>query len=210
MFTADEMLYPENYQYLKDVLSYVAIGARSVENQQHRLVSSGVDVPVGMKNPTGGDISVMLNSVMAAQHPHTFIYRGWEVKSAGNPLAHSILRGYVNKHGESMPNYHYEDIEFLWSEYNKKELENPALIVDCNHANSAKKYKEQYRIATEVLHSCALNSDISKLFKGFMVESYIEEGSQKIGEGIYGKSITDPCIGWADTEKFIYGMAERL
>ncbi len=210
MFTADEMLYPENYQYLKDVLSYVAIGARSVENQQHRLVSSGVDVPVGMKNPTGGDISVMLNSVMAAQHPHTFIYRGWEVKSAGNPLAHSILRGYVNKHGESMPNYHYEDIEFLWSEYNKKGLKNPALIVDCNHANSAKKYKEQYRIATEVLHSCALNSDISKLFKGFMVESYIEEGSQKIGEGIYGKSITDPCIGWADTEKFIYGMAERL
>lgn len=210
MFTADEMLYPENYQYLKDVLSYIAIGARSVENQQHRLVSSGIDIPVGMKNPTGGDISVMLNSVMAAQHPHTFLYRNWEVKSSGNPLAHTILRGYVNKHGESMPNYHYEDIEFLLSEYNKKGLANPALIVDCNHANSAKKYKEQYRIATEVLHSCSLNSDIMKLFKGFMVESYIEEGSQKIGEGIYGKSITDPCIGWADTEKFIYGMAQRL
>lgn len=210
MFTADEMLYPENYQYLKDVLSYVAIGARSVENQQHRLVSSGIEIPVGMKNPTGGDISVMLNSVMAAQHAHTFLYRGWEVKSSGNPLAHSILRGYVNKHGESMPNYHYEDLEFLCNEYKKRGLENPALIVDCNHANSAKKYKEQPRIAQEVLHSCSVNKDIADLFKGFMVESYIEEGSQKIGEGIYGKSITDPCIGWADTERFIYDMAEML
>ena len=210
MFTADEMLYPENYQYLYDLLSYVAIGARSVENQQHRLVSSGIQIPVGMKNPTGGDISVMLNSIMAAQHKHTFLYRGWEVKSEGNPLAHAILRGYVNKHGESLPNYHYEDIEHLSAEYAKRGLDNPALIVDCNHANSGKKYKEQVRIAKEVLHSCALNSDIAKLFKGFMIESYIEEGCQKIGEGIYGKSITDPCLGWEDTEKFIYYMAEKI
>lgn len=210
MFTADEMLYPENYRYLSDLLSYVAIGARSVENQQHRLVSSGIEIPVGMKNPTGGDISVMLNSVMAAQHAHTFLYRGWEVRSTGNPLAHAILRGYVNKHGESMPNYHYEDLAHLALEYNKKGLENPALIVDCNHANSAKKYKEQLRIATEVMHSCSQNPDIAKLFKGFMVESYIEEGSQKIGEGIYGKSITDPCIGWDDTVKFVRTMAELI
>ena len=210
MFTADEMLYPENYRYLSDLLSYVAIGARSVENQQHRLVSSGIEIPVGMKNPTGGDISVMLNSVMAAQHAHTFLYRGWEVKSSGNPLAHTILRGYVNKHGESMPNYHYEDLEHLCREYAKKGLENPALIVDCNHANSAKKYKEQLRIATEVMHSCSQNENIKKLFKGFMVESYIEEGSQKIGEGIYGKSITDPCIGWDDTVKFVRTMAELV
>ena len=210
MFTADEMLYPENYQYLYDLLSYVAIGARSVENQQHRLVSSGIQIPVGMKNPTGGDISVMLNSVLAAQKKHTFLYRGWEVKSEGNPLAHSILRGYVNKHGESIPNYHYEDIEHLCAEYSKRGLENPALIVDCNHSNSGKKYMEQVRIAKEVLHSCSLNSDISKIFKGFMIESYIEEGAQKIGEGVYGKSITDPCLGWDDTEKFIYYMAERV
>ncbi len=210
LFTADEMLYPENYQYLYDLLSYIAIGARSVENQQHRLVSSGIKIPVGMKNPTGGDISVMLNSVMAAQHPHTFLYRGWEVKSEGNPLAHTILRGYVNKHGESLPNYHYEDIEHLCAEYAKRGLENPALIVDCNHANSGKKYKEQVRIAKEVLHSCALNSQIAGLFKGFMIESYLEEGSQRIGEGIYGKSITDPCLGWSDTERFILYMAERL
>ncbi|MBE6548537.1 MAG: 3-deoxy-7-phosphoheptulonate synthase [Ruminococcaceae bacterium] len=210
MFTADEMLYPENYRYLSDILSYVAVGARSVENQQHRLVASGIDVPVGMKNPTGGDVSVMLNSVMAAQHSHTFLYRGWEVKSSGNPYAHSILRGYVNKHGESMPNYHYEDMAHLYEEYIKRGLKNPALIVDCNHANSAKKYKQQHRIASEVLHSCRLNSDIAKMFKGFMIESYIEEGSQKIGEGIYGKSITDPCIGWSDTEKLIYDMAEKL
>ncbi len=210
MFTADEMLYPENYQYLYDLLSYVAIGARSVENQQHRLVSSGIKIPVGMKNPTGGDISVMLNSVMAAQHAHTFLYRGWEVASSGNELAHTILRGYVNKHGESLPNYHYEDIELLCREYSKRELKNPALIVDCNHANSGKKYKEQMRIAKEVLHSCALNTDIAKIFKGFMIESYIEEGSQRIGEGIYGRSITDPCLGWDDTEKFICYMADKL
>ena len=210
MFTADEMLYPENYQYLYDLLSYIAIGARSVENQQHRLVSSGIDVPVGMKNPTGGDISVMMNSITAAQHPHTFLFRGWEVKSDGNPLSHAILRGYVNKHGESLPNYHYEDITHLCAEYAKRELVNPALVVDCNHANSGKKYKEQVRIAKEVLHSCALNSDIAKIFKGFMIESYIEEGCQKIGEGVYGKSITDPCLGWEDTERFIYYMAEKL
>ena len=210
MFTADEMLYPENYRYLSDLLSYVAVGARSVENQQHRLVSSGIEVPVGMKNPTGGDISVMLNSVMAAQHSHTFLYRGWEVKSCGNPCAHSILRGYVNKHGESLPNYHYEDIEHLAIEYKKKGLDNPALIVDCNHANSAKKYKEQERIAMDVLHSCKQNPEIAKLFKGFMVESYIEEGSQKIGEGIYGKSITDPCLGWARTERLICELADLV
>ncbi len=210
MFTADEMLYPENYQYLYDLLSYIAVGARSVENQQHRLVASGIKIPVGMKNPTGGDVSVMMNSIMAAQHPHTFLFRGWEVKSEGNLLSHAILRGYVNKHGESLPNYHYEDIAHLCEEYAKRPLENPALIVDCNHANSGKKYKEQMRIADEVLHSCSQNKDIAKLFKGFMVESYIEEGSQKIGEGIYGKSITDPCLGWNDTEKFIYKMAEKI
>ncbi len=210
MFTADEMLYPENYQYLYDLLSYVAIGARSVENQQHRLVSSGIDIPVGMKNPTGGDISVMMNSIMAAQHAHTFLYRGWEVKSHGNPLAHSILRGYVNKHGESIPNYHYEDIAHLCGEYAKRPLENPALIVDCNHANSGKKYKEQMRIAREVLHSCRLNPEIAKIFKGFMIESYLVEGNQKIGDGIYGKSITDACIGWEDTESFIYYMADII
>ena len=208
MFTADEMLYPENYQYLYDLLSYVAIGARSVENQQHRLVSSGIEIPVGMKNPTGGDISVMLNSIMAAQHPHTFLYRGWEVKSSGNPYAHAILRGYVNKHGESLPNYHYEDIEHLCKEYDKRALVNPALIVDCNHANSGKKYKEQVRIAKEVLHSCALNPEIAGIFKGFMIESYIEEGNQKIGEGIYGKSITDPCLGWEKTERLILDIAD--
>ena len=210
MFTADEMLYPENYQYLYDLISYIAVGARSVENQQHRLVASGIDVPVGMKNPTGGDISVMMNSITAAQHPHTFLFRGWEVKSSGNSLSHAILRGYVNKHGESLPNYHYEDITYLCAEYARRDLKNPALIVDCNHANSGKKYKEQVRIAKEVLHSCALNSDIADIFKGFMIESYIEEGCQKIGEGIYGRSITDPCLGWEDTEKFIYYMAEKL
>ena len=207
---ADEMLYPENYRYLSDLLSYVAVGARSVENQQHRLVSSGIDVPVGMKNPTGGDITVMLNSVMAAQHAHTFLYRGWEVKSSGNPYAHTILRGYVNKHGDSIPNYHYEDIEHLAAEYKKKGLQNPALIVDCNHANSAKKYTEQERIAMDVLHSCRQNTEIAKLVKGFMIESYIEEGSQKIGDGIYGKSITDPCIGWDDTVKFIRKMYDNI
>ena len=208
LFCADEMLYPENYRYLSDLLSYVAIGARSVENQQHRLCASGIDIPVGMKNPTGGDISVMLNSITAAQHSHTFLYRGWECVSSGNPLSHAILRGYVNKHGESMPNYHYEDIIHLYAEYTARGLANPALIIDTNHANSGKKYLEQARICKEVLHSCKLSSDVKKLFKGFMIESYIEDGTQKIGENIYGKSITDPCLGWDKTERLIYDLAE--
>ena len=208
---ADEMLYPENYRYLSDVLSYVAIGARSTENQKHRLTASGLDIPVGMKNPTAGDISVMMNSITAAQHSHTFIYRGWEVESKGNPLAHAILRGYVNKYGQSMPNYHYEDLVHLCEEYAAKpDLKNPAVIVDTNHANSGKKFGEQVRIAKEVLHSCRYNKDIRGIVKGFMIESYIEDGAQKIGEGIYGKSITDPCLGWAKTEKLILEMADLL
>ena len=207
---ADEMLYPENYRYLNDVLSYVAIGARSVENQQHRLTASGLDIPVGMKNPTGGDISVMMNSITAAQHKHTFIYRGWEVHSQGNPLAHAILRGYVNKHGQSLPNYHYEDLLGLYETYEKSGLVNPSVIVDTNHANSGKKYLEQSRIAKEVLHSCRYNPDIKKLVKGFMIESYIEDGAQSVEEGIYGKSITDPCIGWDKTEKLILEIADLL
>lgn len=205
---ADEMLYPENYRYLNDVLAYVAIGARSVENQQHRLVSSGLSVPVGMKNPTSGDISVMMNSITAAQHKHTFIYRGWEVNSLGNPHAHAILRGYVNKHGQSMPNYHFEDLLHLAEVYSTSGLANPAVIVDTNHANSGKKYLEQVRIVKEVLYSCRHDAEIKKLVKGFMIESYIEDGAQKIGECIYGKSITDPCLGWEKTEKLIYDIAE--
>lgn len=208
--TADEMLYPDNYRYLSDLLSYVAIGARSVENQEHRLTSSGIAIPVGMKNPTSGDISVMLNSIMAAQHPHTFIYRGWEVDTTGNPLTHAILRGYVNKHGESIPNYHFEDLEHLYCAYCAKGLENMALIVDANHSNSAKKYKEQPRICKEVLHACSYSADIRSLVKGFMIESYIEGGSQKIGEGVYGKSITDPCIGWDDTERLVLDIADII
>lgn len=208
--TADEMLYPDNYRYLSDLLAYVAVGARSVENQEHRLTSSGIDVPVGMKNPTSGDISVMLNSIMAAQHPHTFIYRGWEVDTTGNPLAHAILRGYVNRHGEAIPNYHFEDMEHLYNAYAAKGLNNIALIVDANHSNSAKQYWQQPRICKEVLHSCRHSDAIRSMVKGFMVESYLEEGSQKIGEGIYGKSITDPCIGWNATERLIYDIAEKL
>lgn len=207
---ADEMLYPENYRYLSDVLSYVAIGARSVENQQHRLTASGFDIPVGMKNPTAGDISVMMNSITAAQHSHTFIYRGWEVESQGNPLAHAILRGYVNKHGQSMPNYHYEDLINLAEIYNKSGLKNPAVIIDTNHANSGKKWMEQPRIAKEVLHSCRHSDDIKKLVKGLMIESYIEDGAQKPEECIYGKSITDPCLGWEKTEKLILDLADVL
>ncbi|MBQ1995728.1 MAG: 3-deoxy-7-phosphoheptulonate synthase [Clostridia bacterium] len=207
---ADEMLYPENYRYLNDVLSYVAIGARSVENQQHRLTASGFDIPVGMKNPTGGDISVMMNSITAAQHSHTFIYRGWEVESQGNPLAHAILRGYVNKHGQSMPNYHYEDLIHLAEAYDKSGLKNPAVIIDTNHANSGKKWMEQPRIAKEIIHSCRHSSDIRKLVKGLMIESYIEDGAQKAEECIYGKSITDPCLGWEKTEKLIYDLADLL
>ena len=207
---ADEMLYPENYRYLSDILSYVAIGARSVENQQHRLTASGMDIPVGMKNPTGGDLSVMMNSITAAQHPHAFLYRGWEVQTKGNPLAHAILRGYVNKHGQSLPNYHYEDLNFLYEIYEKSGLKNMALIVDTNHANSGKKHLEQVRIAKEILHSCRHCPNVKRMFKGLMIESYIEDGCQKIGENIYGKSITDPCLGWEKTERLVFDLAEQL
>lgn len=207
---ADEMLYPENYRYLNDILSYVAIGARSVENQQHRLTASGLNIPVGMKNPTGGDLSVMMNAITAAQHKHTFIYRGWEVHSEGNPLAHAILRGYVNKHGQSLPNYHYEDLMSLCQLYEESSLANPAVIIDTNHANSGKKPLEQVRIAKDVMHSCRHDSAIKNMVKGFMIESYIEEGAQKIGECVYGKSITDPCLGWKKTEKLIYDLAELM
>lgn len=207
-FCADEMLYPENYRYLSDLLGYVAVGARSVENQQHRLTASGIDIPVGMKNPTGGDFHVMLNSITAAQHSHTFLYRGWECQSSGNPLAHAILRGYVSKHGESHPNYHFEDLAFLYKEYTARELKNPALIVDANHSNSGKKYLEQSRICKDVLHSAAHSPEIKSILKGFMIESYIEDGAQKVGDGVYGRSITDPCLGWEKTERLIYDLAE--
>lgn len=207
---ADEMLYPENYKYLSDLLSYVAVGARSVENQQHRLTASGMSVPVGMKNPTSGGLSVMLNSIIAAQSSHKFIYRGWEVKSMGNPLAHAILRGYVNKHGQNIPNYHYEDLRLLYELYAKQNLENMAVIIDTNHNNSGKKYLEQIRIAHEVMDSRRYSDDIRKMVKGLMIESYIEDGTQKIGEHVYGKSITDPCLGWEKSEKLIYDIAESL
>lgn len=207
--TADEMLYPENLGYLDDIMSYIAIGARSVENQQHRLTSSACDVAVGMKNPTSGDMSVMLNSVVAAQQAHDFTYRGWEVKSSGNPLAHTILRGAVNKHGQCIPNYHFEDLFRLYEMYSRRNLKNPACIVDANHSNSNKKYKEQIRIAKEVLHSRKHSSEIYSLVKGLMIESYIEPGSQKVGDGCYGKSITDPCLGWEDSERLIYEIAEN-
>ena len=207
---ADEMLYPENYQYLDDVLGYIAVGARSVENQQHRLVASGVDVPVGMKNPTSGDYTVMMNAILAAQHGHTFIYRGWEAHSQGNPLAHSILRGYTNKHGQSQPNYHYEDLIRLCDYYDERELKNPAVIIDTNHSNSNKNPYEQPRIIKDVLHSGRQNDRIDRILKGFMVESYIEDGNQKVGGGCYGKSITDPCLGWDKTEKLIYEIADLI
>ena len=207
---ADEMLYPENHRYLSDVLSYMAIGARSVENQQHRLTASGLDIPVGMKNPTSGDISVMMNSITAAQHSHTFIYRGWEVESQGNPLAHAILRGYVNKQGKAIPNYKYEDLIRLSELYAKSELKNPAVIIDTNHANSGKKWMEQPRIAKEILQSFSHSADVKKLVKGLMIESYIEDGAQKPEECVYGKSITDPCLGWEKTEKLIYDLADVL
>ena len=208
--TADEMLYPDNYRYLSDLLSYVAVGARSVENQEHRLTASGIAVPVGMKNPTSGDISVMLNSVMAAQHEHMFIYRGWEVETTGNELAHAILRGYVNKHGQAIPNYHFEDLEGLYNAYEARGLKNIALVVDANHSNSAKRYQEQPRICKEVLHSCSHSEQIRSMVKGFMIESYLEGGCQKIGEGVYGKSITDPCIGWEDTERLVLEIADQI
>ena len=207
---ADEMLYPANFRYLSDLLSYVAIGARSVENQEHRLASSGFDIPVGMKNPTGGDISVMMNAITAAQSSHTFLYRGWEVESDGNPYAHAIMRGFVDRDGHNISNYHYEDLLKLSDAYEKSGLKNPSCIVDANHANSGKKYLEQIRITKDILYSRAHNDDIKKLVKGIMIESYIEDGCQKIGDGIYGKSITDPCLGWEKTEKLIYDIAEQV
>ncbi len=207
---ADEMLYPDNWHYLSDILSYVAIGARSVENQEHRLMVSGLDIPVGMKNPTSGDFSVMLNSVVAAQGRHDFISRGWEVRTEGNPLTHTILRGAVNKHGNTIPNYHYEDIQLLLEKYEERNLENPAVLIDANHSNSGKKYKQQIRIVKEILHSRRIDEDIRKLVKGVMIESYLVEGCQQIGTShIYGKSITDPCLGWEDTEKLLYTIAEQ-
>lgn len=208
--TADEMLYPENLTYLNDVMSYIAVGARSVENQQHRLVSSGIDVPVGMKNPTSGGLSVMLNAVHAAQHGHEFIYRSWEVMTKGNPLTHTILRGSVNKHGQCQPNYHYEDLKLLLELYLERDLQYPACIVDANHSNSNKLYQEQIRIVKEVLHSRRHSDDIRKFVKGVMIESYLEPGCQKVGEHCYGKSITDPCLGWDDSERLLYEMADSL
>ena len=207
---ADEMLYPENWRYFNDILSYVAIGARSVENQQHRLTVSGMEIPVGMKNPTSGDFSVMLNSVVAAQGQHSFIYRGWEVNTDGNPLTHCILRGAVNKHGQNNPNYHYEDLIRLYEMYQERNLLNPAVLVDANHANSNKMFYEQIRICKEVMHSRKLSSDIRSFVKGLMIESYIEPGCQKVTDHTYGKSITDPCLGWGDSEKLIYDIAEYL
>ena len=208
--SADEMLYPENHTYLSDMLAYVAVGARSVENQKHRLTASGLNIPVGMKNPTSGDISVMMNSITAAQHAHTFIYGGWEAKSAGNPYAHAILRGYVDKRGVSMPNYHYEDLVHLCESYAERSLQNPAVIIDTNHSNSGKQHLEQVRIAKEVLHSCRHSAEVKKLVKGLMIESYIEDGAQKPDGHIYGKSITDPCLGWEKTERLILDLAELL
>lgn len=207
---ADEMLYPDNHRYLSDLLSYVAVGARSVENQQHRLTASGLDIPVGMKNPTSGDLSIMMNSITAAQHAHTFIYRGWEVSSDGNPYAHAILRGYTDFAGKSVSNYHYEDLVKLYELYGKTKLVNPAVIVDTNHANSGKQCLEQVRIAKDVVYSCNHNKDIRSMVKGLMIESYIEDGAQKIGEHIYGKSITDPCLGWEKSKKLIYKIADTL
>lgn len=207
---ADEMLYPENYRYLSDLLAYVAIGARSVENQQHRLVSSGIETPVGMKNPTSGDLSIMMNSITAAQHSHTFLYRGWEVKSDGNPYAHAIMRGYVDFAGKNVSNYHYEDLVKLNQLYAESGLKNPSAIIDTNHANSGKQYLEQVRIAKDVVYSRNHNKDIKNLVKGLMIESYIEDGAQKIGEHIYGKSITDPCLGWEKSKELILKIADTL
>lgn len=207
---ADEMLYPENLRYLSDLISYIAIGARSVENQEHRLVSSSVNIPVGMKNPTSGDFSIMLNAIKAAQSGHTFLYRGWEIETQGNPLAHAILRGSVNKHGINHSNYHYEDLITLHDMYCNDGFANPAVVVDTNHSNSGKKYLEQVRIANEVLHSMRHSDDIAKMVKGFMIESYIEDGAQSIDDGVYGKSITDPCLGWEKTKQLILEIADQL
>ena len=207
---ADEMLYPDNHRYLSDLLAYVAVGARSVENQQHRLTASGLAIPVGMKNPTSGDLGIMMNSITAAQGSHTFIYRGWEVKSAGNEFAHAIMRGYVDFSGKCVSNYHYEDLIKLHELYAQTGLLNPSAIVDTNHANSGKNYIEQIRIAKDVVHSRNHNDDIKRLVKGLMIESYIEDGAQSVGEHIYGKSITDPCLGWEKTEKLILDIADSL
>ena len=207
---ADEMLYPENYRYLSDLLSYVAVGARSVEDQQHRLTASGADAPVGMKNPTGGDLSVMMNSIVAAQSSHTFLYRGWEVTSEGNPYAHAILRGYIDYAGNNVSNYHYEDLLHVQNLYEKFHLKNPSVIVDTNHNNSGKKYLEQIRIAKDIVYSRSQNPDIKRLVKGLMIESYLEDGAQAIDEHVFGKSITDPCLGWEKTEKLILGIADKL
>ena len=207
---ADEMLYPENYRYLSDLLSYVAVGARSVENQQHRLTASGIEVPVGMKNPTGGDMGVMMNSIVAAQSSHTFLYRGWEVTSDGNPLAHAILRGYVDYAGRNISNYHYEDLLWVKDLYQKSSLVNPSVIVDTNHNNSGKKYLEQIRIAKDIVYSRSQNEDIKRLVKGLMIESYLEDGAQGTGDHVFGKSITDPCLGWEKTERLILDLAEKL
>ncbi len=207
---ADEMLYPENHRYLSDLLAYVAIGARSVENQQHRLVSSGLNEPVGMKNPTSGDLSIMMNAIKAAQSGHTFLYRGWEVESKGNPYAHAILRGFVDYSGKNISNYHYEDLVKLNNLYLESGLQNPSVIIDTNHSNSGKKYLEQVRIANDVVYSRNHNSDIKKMVKGLMIESYIEDGAVAKDEHTYGKSITDPCLGWEKTEKLILELAERL
>lgn len=210
MAAADEMLYPENHKYLDDMLGYVAVGARSVEDQQHRLTASGIEVPVGMKNPTSGDFQVMLNAIQAAQHGHTFIYRGWEARSEGNPYAHAILRGSTNKHGQPQPNYHYEDLIRIKDFYEERELQNPAVVVDVNHANSGKQYIEQIRISKEVLHSRRYNESLRKLVKGLMIESYLVDGNQKVGGGVYGQSITDPCLGWEKTEKLVLEIAEQV
>ncbi len=207
---ADEMLYPENYRYLSDILSYVAVGARSVENQQHRLTASGIEVPVGMKNPTGGDLSVMMNSITAAQSPHTFLYRGWEVESEGNPWAHAILRGYVDYSGKSVSNYHYEDLLKVNELYEKTGLLNPSVIVDTNHNNSGKQYLEQIRIAKDIVHSRRENGEIRSLVKGLMIESYLEDGAQGVSEHVFGRSITDPCLGWEKTERLILDIADKL
>ena len=207
---ADEMLYPENHPYLSDVLSYVAVGARSVENQMHRLTSSGLDIPVGMKNPTGGMLSVMMNAMTAAQHGHTFVYAGWEVHSKGNPLAHAILRGYSHKQGSNAPNYHYGDLQFVSNLYAKSDLVNPAVIVDTNHSNSNKQFDQQPRIAKEIIHSMMLSKDIKKLVKGLMIESYLVDGCQKPEGNVYGQSITDPCLGWEKTEAMVLEIAELL
>lgn len=206
--TADEMLYPENHRYLSELLSYAAVGARSVEDQQHRLTASGIGIPAGMKNPTGGDLTVLMNSIVAAQTPQTFLYRGWEVRTPGNPLAHVILRGYVDKHGRSIPNYHYEDLRDVLDLYEERSLANPAIMVDCNHANSGKKFMEQIRISKDVIHSRNVSGDIRKIVKGLMIESYLEDGNQSEDEHVFGKSITDPCLGWEKSEKLIYELAE--